>query len=83
VFEAQTDGINTYSFWINGGASGSGSLTGAPVTLSAGTFELGAQRGGNEEWQGSIAEYIAIDGSGTPSARATIQANQKAFYGTP
>jgi len=73
-----------WSFWIDGGAQGTGTQAQA---LSAGTSTIGAANSSSpgSPIDGSIGEVVMYDlVGGIPSgSRTSIEANQKVYWGTP
>lgn len=81
VFEVTYDATN-YSFFKDGAADGSGTNA---QTISASTLVIGGQASAGEPWIGQIGELVITDVAGDISAatRQAIEANMKAFWGTP
>jgi len=86
VVESQyNSSTGAWSFWINASAVGTGT---SAQTMTASNFLLGAGFGLNadqDNLDGSVGELIMYDlVGGIPSgSRTAIEANQKAYWGTP
>jgi hypothetical protein len=71
------------SFWIDGAAAGT--YTTAHTFSGGGAIQIGTDGAATEPSQGSIGEIVMYDlVGGIPSgSRTSIEANQKAYWGTP
>ena len=84
VIESQyNSSTGTTSFWVDGAAAGT--ATNAKTFAGGGTILVGqdtASSAGNNEKLGELIMYDLV--GGIPSgSRTTIEANQKAYWGTP
>jgi hypothetical protein len=82
VYEGTWDlSTGNYAYWIDGAASGTG--TSLQTFIGGLLLELGNNVSGASLSSGLQGEFIQIDQVGSFAGRATLQANQKAYWGTP
>lgn len=81
VYENEwTLSTGAFSFWIDGTFSNNGTNF---QTFSAANLDLGEGGGGSSFTSGLQGEFIEIDQVGSFAGRSALQANQKAYWGTP
>lgn len=82
VLELQYNGsTGAGSYWVDGAAAGT--FTSAHTFAGGGAIQIGFDTQDGAAANGSIGEIVMYDQVGSFASRATIEANQKAYWGTP
>lgn len=82
VIEAEyNSSTGAWSHWIDGAASGSG--TNARTFAGGGVIQVGLDTASSEAGNGNTGELVMYDQVGSFASRTTVEANQKAYWGTP